>query len=161
MGYIMDLRKAVGHRKLLMPGAGVFPIKDGKVLLQRRKDNGLWGDHGGSIELSEKVEDTARRELTEETGLTAGDMHLLGVYSGPEMDYVYPNGDEVSVISHMFWCTDFEGEENLQPDEVTELKWFPLDALPEDADISPLSRLPLRDLAEKYKKYKENEEKML
>ena len=41
MGYIMDLRQVVGQRKLLMPGAGVFPIRDGRVLLQRRKDNGL------------------------------------------------------------------------------------------------------------------------
>ena len=81
MGYIMDLRKIVGHRRLLMPGAGVFPIRDGKVLLQRRKDNGLWADHGGAVELSEKVEDAARREMQEETGLMPGEMEFLGIYS--------------------------------------------------------------------------------
>ena len=109
MGYIMDLRKIVGHRKLLMPGAGVFPIQDGKVLLQRRKDNGLWGDHGGSVELSEKVEDAVRREMQEETGLLPGKLEFLGIYSGPEMDYVYPNGDQVSIIGMYFTCTDFSG----------------------------------------------------
>lgn len=150
MGYIMDLRKVVGHRKLLMPGAGVFPIRDGMVLLQRRKDNGLWADHGGSVELSEKVEDTARREMLEETGLLAGEMTFLGIYSGPEMDYVYPNGDQVSIIGMYFTCEDFTGTVKLQAEEVTELKWFPLDQLPERDEISPMSRQPLYDAAKKY-----------
>ena len=157
MGYIMDLRQVVGHRKLLMPGAGVFPIRDGRVLLQRRKDNGLWGDHGGSVELSEKVEDTARREMLEETGLLAGAMTFLGIYSGPEMDYVYPNGDEVSIIGLYFTCEDFSGTVKLQAEEVTELKWFPLDQLPERDEISPMSRQPLYDAAKKYLNLQKNE----
>ena len=152
MGYIMDLRKIVGHRKLLMPGAGVFPIRDGKVLLQRRKDNGLWGDHGGSVELSEKVEDAVRREMQEETGLLPGKLEFLGIYSGPEMDYVYPNGDQVSIIGMYFTCTDFSGTVRLQAEEVTELKWFPLDQLPDAEEISPVSRKPLLDAAAWYQR---------
>ena len=150
MGYIMDLRKVVGHRKLLMPGAGVFPIREGKVLLQRRKDNSLWADHGGAVELSEKVEDAARREMQEETGLVPGEMEFLGIYSGPEMDYTYPNGDQVSIIGMYFVCADFTGTVKLQAEEVTELKWFPLDGLPAADEISPVSRQPLYDAAEKY-----------
>ena len=157
MGYIMDLRKIVGHRKLLMPGAGVFPIQDGKVLLQRRKDNGLWGDHGGSVELSEKVEDAVRREMQEETGLLPGKLEFLGIYSGPEMDYVYPNGDQVSIIGMYFTCTDFSGTVRLQAEEVTDLKWFPLDQLPRAEEISPMSRRPLFDAAEKYRNLQKNE----
>lgn len=150
MGYIMDLRKIVGHRRLLMPGAGVFPIREGKVLLQRRRDNGLWADHGGSVELSEKVEDAARREMLEETGLIVGELTLLGIYSGTEMDYVYPNGDQVSIIGMYFTCEDFTGTVKLQAEEVTELKWFPLDQLPARDEISPMSRQPLYDAAKKY-----------
>ncbi len=157
MGYIMELRKIVGHRKLLMPGAGVFPIRDGKVLLQRRKDNGLWADHGGSVELSEKVEDAVRREMQEETGLLPGKLDFLGIYSGPEMDYVYPNGDQVSIIGMYFTCTDFSGTVCLQAEEVTELKWFPLDQLPRVEEISPMSRRPLYDAAEKYWNLQKNE----
>ena len=157
MGYIMDLRQVVGHRKLLMPGAGVFPIRDGRVLLQRRKDNGLWADHGGAVELSEKVEDAARREMLEETGLIAGELALLGIYSGPEMDYVYPNGDQVSIIGMYFTCEDFSGTVKLQAEEVTELKWFPLDQLPERDEISPMSRQPLYDAAKKYLNLQKNE----
>ena len=157
MGYIMDLRKVVGHRKLLMPGAGIFPIRDGKVLLQRRKDNGLWADHGGAVELSEKVEDAARREMLEETGLTAGELTFLGIYSGPEMDHVYPNGDQVSIIGMYFTCEDFTGTVKLQAEEVTELKWFSLDQLPLSEEISPMSRQPLFDAVKKHLNLQKNE----
>lgn len=135
MGYIMDLRKIVGHRKLLMPGAGVFVYRDGCILLQKRRDNGLWADHGGAVELSERVEDAARRELKEETGLIAGKLEWIGLYSGPEYDYVYPNGDEVSMICSFFLCRDFSGELCLQEDEVAEVRWFPLDQLPASEEM--------------------------
>ena len=69
-GYIMDLRKIVGHRPLLQVGASVI-VEDekGRVLLQKRTDNHCWGYPGGSTELDERVEDAAARELREETGL--------------------------------------------------------------------------------------------
>ena len=70
--YILDLRKIVGHRPLLQVGASVIVENElGQVLLQRRADNHCWGYAGGSVELDEVVEDAARRELLEETGLHA------------------------------------------------------------------------------------------
>jgi len=43
MGYIMDLRKVVGHRPLFMTCAGVLIInEENQILLQKRKDNGQW-----------------------------------------------------------------------------------------------------------------------
>ena len=73
--YILDLRKIVGHRPLLQVGASVI-VEDetGRILLQLRHDNHCWGYPGGSVELDEVVEDAARRELLEETGLVAGEM---------------------------------------------------------------------------------------
>ena len=70
--YILDLRKLVGHRPLLQVGASVI-VEDaeGRILLQLRSDNLCWGYAGGSVELDEVVEDAAKRELLEETGLTA------------------------------------------------------------------------------------------
>lgn len=67
-GYIMWLRSFVGNKPLLQCGAGIIVENEiGEILLIKRTDNGCWGYAGGSVELGEKVEDTARRELLEET----------------------------------------------------------------------------------------------
>ena len=131
--YILDLRKLVGHRPLLQAGASVL-LEDaqGRILLQRRADCHLWGYHGGSVELDEDVEMAARRELREETGLSAESLELFGVFSGPEMHFVYPNGDEVSNIDHVYLCTAYTGTLRPQPGEVEELRFFAWDELPED-----------------------------
>ncbi|MBR3869023.1 MAG: NUDIX domain-containing protein, partial [Clostridia bacterium] len=77
MSYIMDLRKVVGHRPLLQVGASVIVVDEcGCILLQLRSDNNTWGYAGGSVEIDEKVEDTAKRELYEETGLIAKQLSL-------------------------------------------------------------------------------------
>lgn len=79
--YIMDLRKEVGHRPLLQVGASVI-IEDEyeRILLQLRSDNHCWGYAGGSVELDEEVEEAAKRELFEETGLVAEELNLLRIF---------------------------------------------------------------------------------
>lgn len=138
----MDLRKAVGHRPLLQVGAGVI-VEDGagRALLQRRSDNGGWDYAGGSMELGEEIEETARRELLEETGLTARRLELLGVFSGEAMHYIYPNGDEVYNVDVVFICRDYAGELTPQAGEVDKLRFFDADGLPDN--LSPPSRKPL------------------
>ena len=140
--YIMDLRKTVGCRPLLQVGAGVI-VEDGagRVLLQRRSDNGCWDYAGGSMELGEEAETTARRELLEETGLTARHLELLGVFSGKDMHYIYPNGDEVYNVDIVYICREYTGELTPQKGEVDELRFFDAGSLPEN--ISPPSRKPL------------------
>lgn len=136
MSYIGDMRKKIGHDPLIIVGGSVIVVDEkGRTLLQRRADNGLWGYHGGCTELCERVEDAARRELLEETGLTAGKMTLLGVFSGPGMDYTYPNGDRVSVVDCVFLCDEYTGALRAQAEEVSELRWFAPDDLP--GDITP------------------------
>lgn len=51
----------------------------------RRTDNGAWTIPGGMTEPGETVEETARREVREETGLTVGTMTLFDAFSGPEL----------------------------------------------------------------------------
>lgn len=134
--YIMDLRKIVGHRSLMQVGASVIVEDDaGRILLEKRTDNHCWGYPGGSTELDEEVEAAARRELFEETGLTAGSLELFGVFSGKETHYVYPNGDEVSNVDIVYLCKQFSGELKCQEDEVEELRFFDAEHLPER--ISP------------------------
>jgi ADP-ribose pyrophosphatase YjhB (NUDIX family) len=130
------MRKYIGHERLLIVGGSVIVYNDGKLLLQKRKDNGCWSiEHGGCVELGETVEETARRELLEETGLTANKLELLGVFSGEELYYTYPNGDMVSIIDIAYLCEDFSGDMITQTDETTDLRWFELNELPEQ--ISP------------------------
>lgn len=79
-GYIMDLRKLVGHRTLMQCAASIIIVNEkNQILLGKRTDNHKWGYAGGSIELDEKVEDCARRELFEETGLIADEIEFFMV----------------------------------------------------------------------------------
>ena len=81
MGYILELRKQVGHRPLIMTCAGVLLLNEKReLLLQKRADNGLWGYPRGSMELGDSFEDCARREVQEETGLICGNLeHFMNV----------------------------------------------------------------------------------
>ena len=56
--YISSIRKLVGHMPIMQCGASVILVnKRGELLLQKRRDNGCWGYHGGSVELDEIVEE--------------------------------------------------------------------------------------------------------
>jgi 8-oxo-dGTP pyrophosphatase MutT (NUDIX family) len=136
MGYIMDLRKIVGSRPLIMTGACVILLdKNNRILLQLRKDNNCWGLAGGSLEIGETLEEVAKRELYEETGLVAKKLKLFNVFSGKEFYYKYPHGDEVYNVIAAYVCTDFEGEIKMDENEVQDLRFFHLDELP--TNISP------------------------
>jgi 8-oxo-dGTP pyrophosphatase MutT (NUDIX family) len=95
-GYLEELRLVVGKRPLIVPGACVM-IRDagGRVLLHRRADNGAWDLIGGSMEPGETFEQTARREVHEEIGVTLGELELVEVYAGDAFFHTYPNGDQV------------------------------------------------------------------
>jgi len=134
--YIKYIRKKVGHDRVIVVGSGVFVYKDGLVLLQKRKDNLCWAIHGGIVDIGENVEEAAKRELKEETGLVANTLELFGVFSGENMLYTYPNGDEVYVVGITYICIDFSGELHPEAGEVLELKWFDINDLP--TDISPI-----------------------
>ena len=147
--YIMDLRKIVGHRPVLQVGASVI-VEDAqeRILLQLRKDNHCWGYPGGSVELDEVVEEAAKRELFEETGLHAEHMELFGIYSGRKLHYTYPNGDEVSNIDLVFLCRDYSGEMKMDEQEGDDLRFFSVEEVPDN--ISP----PVRGAIEDWKKGK-------
>jgi ADP-ribose pyrophosphatase YjhB (NUDIX family) len=144
MDYLLELRKHVGHAPLLMVGAAVL-VTDGqnRLLLMKRSDSGCWGPPGGAVELGEVVEDAARREVREETGLELGDLSLFGVFSGPNLFYIYPNGDEVYNVT-IVYLAHFPDSDICLNDEHTEWHWFATNDIPED--ISP----PIKPVIEKF-----------
>lgn len=133
MGYILDLRKieGVGHRPLQMVACAVFLFDEkGNILLQKRADDYTWCVPGGSMELGETPEETARREFMEETGLLLGNLKLFNVVSGEDSHFAYPNGDEIYAVDINYICYEYSGILKKQDEEVIELQFFDVGNLP-------------------------------
>lgn len=144
-GYMAEMRRLVGHRTVIQCAASVIVLDgDGKVLLGRRSDNHKWGYSGGAVEIDERAEDCARRELFEEMGLVADALEFFCVNSGPETHYIYPNGDEVSNFEIVYVCKAWHGEPKIQDGEHEELRFFSFDEIDLD-EISP----PIRGVVER------------
>jgi mutator protein MutT len=143
MGYIEDLRELIGSRPVIMVGAGVIILDEqDRMLLTQRSDNGAWSIPGGSMEPGETLEEVARRETEEEVGLTVEQMDFFGVFSGPELYYEYPNGDQVYNVTVVYVSRQVTGSLKID-EESRQARYFALDDLP---DISP----PLRPVIKAY-----------
>ncbi|MFD1031630.1 NUDIX hydrolase [Metaplanococcus flavidus] len=130
MEYFKELRKFVGHRPLILPGAVVLIINEqNEVLLQHRID-GNWGLPGGLMELAESLEGTAAREVEEETGLKVTTLELVGVFSGPEYYMKVSNGDEFYSVTAVYATKDYSGDMEPNPDETQDLRFYAFDQLP-------------------------------
>lgn len=150
MGYILDLRKKLGHAPILMTSACVLIINpQGQLLLQKRADNHYWGYPGGSLELGESFEECAKREALEETGLECIDLQYFTHMSGKEMHYIYPNQDEAYIAEMVFICKKYTGVMKAQKSEVETQGFFDLDNLP--SEISPINRAGIEMLAKQLK----------
>jgi ADP-ribose pyrophosphatase YjhB (NUDIX family) len=113
-----------------MVGATVLILdKENRLLLLKRIDNESWGPPGGAVEPGELVEEAARRESLEETGLVTGELTLFNVFSGPEQYYRYPNGDEVYNVTIVYLCRDAAGKIQLS-EEHKEWQYFPVTNIP-------------------------------
>lgn len=131
MGYIMNLRKYVGHEPLIGLGATTMVFNDkNEILLNLRSDTNTWGIPGGSMELYETIEETAVRELKEEAGISADKLELVSVLSGDEYYFEYPNGDKMCTVIVLFKVINYTGEIKVSDNESKQLKFFSLDELP-------------------------------
>ncbi len=71
------------------PGKPDWMLQDFKILLVRRKDHpwiGYWALPGGFANMRENLEDTAKRELEEETGITGLPLEQLATYGDFDRD---------------------------------------------------------------------------
>ncbi|TMV44995.1 NUDIX hydrolase [Paenibacillus mesophilus] len=134
MGYIEELRAVVGHRPLILVGAVVVIMDErNRILLQQRvHPRGKWAFPGGLMELGESAEDTARREVLEETGLEVGELRLIDVFSGPQSFMTAPNGDEFYAVTIAYSTREVHGDMVIDLSESMDFRYFPLTELPEE-----------------------------
>ena len=110
-------------------GLGVIIIKDGKVLLGKRKNahgDGHWSPPGGHLEFMETWQACAAREVLEETGLTVENIRFLGCTN----DFFEKEQKHYVTI----WMrADYKsGTLTLcEPDKCEGWQWFDIDALPQ------------------------------
>ncbi|HEX8996944.1 MAG TPA: NUDIX domain-containing protein [Ktedonobacterales bacterium] len=96
--------------------------RGGEYLMARRRDIGWWNLPGGGLEAGETVEQGLAREVREEVGIEVRIMRLVGVYSKPQK----------SEVVLTFLCKPADETLPTTSEEVSEVRWFTADALPED-----------------------------
>ncbi len=150
MGYIESIRKKLGHECLILPGSAVIISNEkGEILLQQRDyPRGKWCFPGGLMELAESTEDTAVREVWEETGLKVSDLKLMGVYSGSEYLCHAANGDEWYVVTTVYTTSQFEGVAEVHDQESLNVAWFDPRNVP-DTLVKTHQKM-LKDYIERY-----------
>lgn len=133
MNFIVVFLKIVDmdHEKRPKVGVGVVVLKEGRVLLGKRKGShgaGEWACPGGHLEFGEDVAACGVRELLEETGLKALSWKL-----GPWVSNVIDAFDTNKHYITLFVIVDkFEGElKLLEPEKCEGWQWFKWEALPE------------------------------
>jgi len=142
--YLESLRSRVGSQRILLPGVRAIILNDQEdVLLQRRTDLALWGLPSGSVELDETAVEALTREVLEETRLNVLQADPMALYSGPSQRFQYPNGDEIQCFSVAFIVRDWTGEPRADGVEGSEVRFWPLGALP--PDLVPIHARTLDD----------------
>ena len=131
MDVLVDVKKDV---KKVGVGFGVMILKEGSVLLGKRHvdptkadselhGEGTWTMPGGKLEYGESFEEGARREVSEETGISLSDVKVICVNND--------KNKHAHFVTIGLFSEKFSGEPKvMEPDEITEWRWFDLNKLP-------------------------------
>ena len=123
-------------RFVVVPASYVFLMRDGaagtEVLLQLRQNTGYMDGHwaaaaAGHVERGETALDAAHREAAEEIAVTALDLEFVTAMQRTQ------HADPIDErIDFFFTARHWSGEPRIvEPLKCAELRWCPLDALPE------------------------------
>ncbi len=118
--------KTVKKRPIV--GVGVIVVKEGKVLLGKRRGShgvGSWQFPGGHLELNESVQECARREVWEEAGI-----EIRNIKPGPFTNDIFEQEDKHYVT--LFVIAEYAGG-SIQVKELEKCErweWFEWESLP-------------------------------
>ncbi|MEZ4725916.1 MAG: NUDIX hydrolase [Caldilineaceae bacterium] len=100
-------------------------VRNERILLIKRHDNGLWALPGGLVEVNQRLTEAVLRELEEETGIQGRVVELLGIFDSQRWE-----SQEKVHLHHTIFLVD-GGEQQPQPTrEATAVGFFGEDELP-------------------------------
>jgi ADP-ribose pyrophosphatase YjhB (NUDIX family) len=111
--------------------AYLFLIKDNQILLQRRFNTGFqdgnYGVPAGHLDGGETAREGCAREIREEIGVSINPDNLTVVH------IMHRKAAKDERIDFFMTASKYDGEiVNNEPDKCDDLRWFPLDSLPEN-----------------------------
>lgn len=117
-------------------GVGALVTQENKVLLIRRKmepERGKWSIPAGFLDHGEDPQETAEREVFEETGLRVRIINLLDVFTNP------PGQGGASIF--ILYRAELLGGEMIAGDDADAVGFFQMDELPDLAFASTLAAI--------------------
>ena len=132
-------------------GFGVMLLRNRKILLGKRnedpkkasselKGEGTWTMPGGKLKYGESFEEGAKREVIEETGIRLNNAGVICI-NNDKNEYAH-------FVTIGLFSTQFEGEAKvMEPEEITEWRWFKSEELPKN--IFPPSKKVLENFKSK------------
>jgi ADP-ribose pyrophosphatase YjhB (NUDIX family) len=127
--FVLEIRDKIGTHPLWLSGVTAVITRGEEILLVRRSDNGQWTPVTGILDPEEEPAVGAAREALEETGVTIRVDRLASTSVMPQV--VHANGDRAAYLDLTFACSWVSGEAHVADDESVDVRWWPLDAMPQ------------------------------
>ena len=121
---------ALNQYQRVFPTVDVAIIRDGQILLGRKKNHDRFCFPGGFVDpRDETLEDAAIREALEETSVFCRSMKYVGSLRSADWRYQHP--DDGSIVTSLFVSLSNQNHARAN-DDLDSLQWFPFHSFPAD-----------------------------